>query len=67
MTYKGWMRRCESEYYATVWAIDKCKEFKLEVPRYIIERYQRYIYDELERGLRRGGSNYPTKEDLCLL
>ena len=28
-TYKSSMRRCESEYYATVWAIEKFKEYDL--------------------------------------
>lgn len=60
------MRRCEEEYYATQWAIDKCKEFDIEIPSNIVTRYQRYIYNELARGLRRGGSNYPTKEELTL-
>lgn len=54
----GKMRRAESEYAATVWAIDKCKEYGLEVPEKIIIVYQRYINMELDRGLRRGGSGY---------
>lgn len=52
------MRRCESEYYATVWAIERCREYNIPVPRYIIERYQAYIDMEKARGLRRGGSCY---------
>lgn len=66
MTFKGWMRRCESEYYATVWALNKAKELKIKIPETIIDRYQRYIYNELDRGLRRGGLNYPTREELDL-
>lgn len=62
----GKMRRCEQEYYATVWAIDKCKEYNIDLPEKIIESYQRYIYRELDRGIRRGGSNYPTREELRL-
>lgn len=52
------MRRCESEYYATVWAIERCREYGLPVPPFIIERYQAYIDMERDRGLRRGGSCY---------
>jgi len=61
------MRRCESEFYATQWALDKCKELKLNVPDNIIEDYQDYIFRELERGLRRGGANYPTREEMTLV
>lgn len=62
----GKMRRCESEYYATVWAIEECKKYNLEIPKSIIDSYQRYIYMELDRGLRRGGTNYPTREEMRL-
>ena len=62
----GKMRRCESEYYATVWAIEECKKYNLEIPKSIIDSYQRYIYMELDRGLRRGGANYPTREEMKL-
>ena len=62
------MRRCEEEYHATVWAIEKLKEYMLlnKVPDKQKELYQKYIYIELERGIRRGGNNYPTKEELTL-
>lgn len=62
----GKMRRCESEYYATVWAIAKCKEYNLDLPESIVKDYQNYIYRELDRGLRRGGTNYPTREEMKL-
>lgn len=52
------MRRAEQEYYATTWAIDKCKEYGLNVPVAIIDKYQRYIVNEIARGLRRGGKGY---------
>lgn len=61
------MRRCEQEYYATEWALRQCKEFGIDVPDNIVERYQRYIYRELERGLRRGGLGYPSKEEMRLV
>ena len=57
-TKQSWMRRAESEYHATVWALDKCAEYGLEVPEKIIKEYQDYIDDEKERGLRRGGKGY---------
>ena len=66
MTKTSKMRRCESEYYATVWAIEKFKEYDLIVPESILDKYQKYIYMELDRGLRRHGKNYPSREDLKL-
>jgi hypothetical protein len=62
----GNMRRCEREYYATVWALEKFKDYGLVVPEDIVRDYQEYIYRELERGIRRGGSNYPSREELLL-
>lgn len=60
------MRRCESEYYATVWAIEKMREYGIlnKVSSKQKELYQNYIYMELDRGIRRGGKGYPTKEAL---
>lgn len=52
------MRRCESEYFATVWAIQRCREYNIPVPKYIIERYQAYIDMEKARGQHRGGACY---------
>lgn len=31
-----------------------------------MEKYQRYIFNELARGVRRGGSNYPTRAEMTL-
>lgn len=58
-TTKSWMRRAESEYYATVWAIQMCREHDLDVPDKILKVYQDYIDMEVERGKRRGGKDYP--------
>lgn len=58
------MRRCEQEYYATVWALNKCKEYGIQVPKATIDKYQRYIYRELDRGLQRGGLKYPSREEM---
>lgn len=62
------MRRCEEEYYATVWAIERMREYGLidRVSKLTKDEYQEYIFDELDRGLRRGGSNYPTRKALTL-
>ena len=30
------------------------------------KKYQRYIFNELARGVRRGGSNYPTRAEMTL-
>lgn len=59
-TYKSGMRRCESEYHATVWAIERCREYGLDIPERIIKTYQDYIDMELDRGMRRGGRMYPN-------
>lgn len=58
MCYKSWMRRAEDEFYATVWAIDRCKEYGIQIPQSIIKDYQEYIDDEKDRGIRRGGGAY---------
>ena len=60
------MRRCEAEYHATVWAMDRFREYGLTVPPRMLGRYQEYIWRELDRGLRRHGKNLPTKEELTL-
>ena len=66
-TKKSSMRRCESEYYATKWAIEKAKEYGITIPDDVIKLYQDYIDRELARGLRRGGSNYNEDMDLYKL
>lgn len=58
MTTKSSMRRAESEYYATVWAMEECKKYGIEVPMKTIGAYQRYIDMEVDRGERRGGQGY---------
>lgn len=60
------MRRCESEYYATVWALERFKEYGLTLPAKRFKVYQDYIWRELDRGLRRHGQNMPSKEELTL-
>lgn len=55
------MRRCEEEYYATVWALEKCREYGIKVPEKIIKDYQDYIDMEHDRGVRRGGKLPPLE------
>lgn len=59
---KSAMRRCEEEYYATVWAIDELKKYVIKVPVKLIDRYQRYISLEMDRGIRRNGLGYDENE-----
>ena len=66
VTHRSDMRRCESEYEATVFAIDLCRLNGLEVPEQIRKVYQDYIYLELDRGVRRHGKSMPSREDLRL-
>lgn len=66
-TKQSWMRRCESEFYATQWALDRCKELNIPVDDSTLNDYQRYVFNELARGLRHGGKNYPTKEEMTLV
>lgn len=61
------MRRCEEEFYATQWALDRCKELKVPVDEKTIKDYQDYVYRELARGIRRGGVGYPTREEMTLI
>lgn len=62
------MRRCEEEYHATVWAIQVAKEYGIadKIGLHTRKNYQWYILDERDRGVRRGGANYPSKESLTL-
>lgn len=55
------MRRAESEYYATCWAIDRFKEYGLPIPQDELHIYQRYVLLEVARGKRRGGTNYDVE------
>ena len=57
-TTKSNMKRCEEEYHATIWAIEKFKEYGLPVPQKTIKSYQDYIDREMDRGKRRGGTSY---------
>lgn len=65
-TTRAGMRRCESEYEATQFAIDLCNELGLEIPDKTIKEYQDYIYMERARGIRRHAENMPTEEELRL-
>lgn len=58
MTTTSSMRRAEEEYYATLWALEECKKYGIVVSEKEIDRYQRYIDREKDRGIRRGGRGY---------
>lgn len=58
MTHKTSMRRAESEYFATVWAIEESRKYGLKIPEHMKKLYQDYIDREKDRGIRRGGKNY---------
>lgn len=57
-TTQGWMRRAEEEFWATIWAIEVMWMHEMDVPKKILDEYQRYINMEKERGIRRGGKEY---------
>ena len=57
-TTKAGMRRAEEEYFATQWAIERAKEYELDIPENIRKDYQDYIDREVARGKRRGGLGY---------
>ena len=57
-TTKSTMRRAESEYYATLWALQEAKNYDVKIPQKIVDKYQKYIDMERARGLRRGGKGY---------
>jgi len=52
------MRRAESEYHATVWAIERAKAYGITIPEKTRKLYQDYINMEIDRGARRGGTGY---------
>lgn len=58
------MRRCEQEYFATVWAVEELKKYGLTVPENIRKLYQDYVNREKDRGIRRHGNGY--SEDLTI-
>lgn len=66
MTYRTKMRRCESEFMATVWALQELSKYDVEVPLKVVDAYQSYINNEMDRGLRRGGVYHFSKDDLNL-
>lgn len=66
MTNKSTYRRCEQEYYATVWALKEAREYYgLDIPDSIIKEYNRYVKMEHDRGVRRNGK-LPPYETMIL-
>ena len=62
------MRRCEQEYHATDWAIEIMKQYGIadKISDKTKKLCQDYILRERDRGVRRGGVGYPTKEQMML-
>ena len=60
------MRRCESEYSATKWALDHLSDYGLEMDENILHAYQEYIDEEHARGIRRHCKTLPPIEALQL-
>lgn len=62
------MRRCEEEFYATVWAVERMREYGIadKITDPIKKLYQDYIWREQDRGARRGAAGLPTKEQLTI-
>ena len=62
------MRRCEQEYHATAWAIVIMKQYGIvdKISDKTKKLYQDYILRERDRGVKRGGAGYPTKEQMVL-
>lgn len=58
-TSKQNMRKAEQEYYATCWAINRCKEYQLDIPEEVLHIYQRYILYEIAIDKSKGGADYP--------
>ena len=59
------MRRCELEYFATVWALRTAREYRLKIPEKLIARYQSCIMLEYSREIRRG-RRLPPPESFTL-
>lgn len=65
-TNKVEMRRYEKEYLATQWALEETKKMDFKVPKWIIDEYQKYIYEWRETSIKRGDKNVVSKKQLVL-
>lgn len=66
MTNEKGMKRCLEEYLATQWALDHMKKYNVKITRKRIEKFQKYIFKWREIGIKHGGKNMPTVEQLKL-
>lgn len=58
-TNKPSMRRCEQEYYASIWAVTILRfAYGITIHDGIITRYASYIDMEKANGIKHGGKNY---------
>ena len=53
-TDKSGMKRAEQESEATIWGINKMKEFGLPIKRKYANQYKDYVRMTFDRGVRRG-------------
>lgn len=62
------MRRCEEEYHATVWAVERMKEYGIahRITPQIKSLYQNYIWREHSRGLNHNAISLPSPEELTI-
>lgn len=63
-TYK--MKRCEEEYYATVWAINESYKLKLKISEEDKVLFQDYIWNLIDKAIKLHAKNVPSKEELTL-
>ena len=64
---KPGMKRCEEEYYATVWAIKKSKKYNIKIPKYIRNSYQEYIYNWRTSAIKKHAKIVPSIKELTLI
>ncbi len=60
------MKRCEQEFYATQWAIERFEEYGLKLPPTRQFDFQKYVWDCLITGVLHRGKNMPSIYDMSL-
>lgn len=66
MTNKSGMKRCMEEFLATQWALDHMKLYKVNITKKRIEKFQNYILEWRDIGIKHKGKNMPTIKELTL-
>lgn len=65
-TNKPGMKRCEEEYYATMWAIEKMKKYDFDIPQNDKAEFQEYVWKWREIGIKHKAKTIPSKKQLML-